>query len=143
MGIRFPMHLKDPKEIFLKCKQQIDFVKMSPAPLIDAKLTGLVAGTNLISAKQKMEAVLDIYGKCTAMLSDVTGPKSEAKFCGQSLADLKFYALSPIGLYFGIVSYNGKVSMGAVTDQACEPEASKLTAEWVHAFERLYKSAVG
>ena len=29
--IQFPMHLKDPKDVLDDCKQQIDYVKMSPA----------------------------------------------------------------------------------------------------------------
>eukprot|EP00927_Polykrikos_kofoidii_P069657 TRINITY_DN65213_c0_g1_i1.p1 TRINITY_DN65213_c0_g1~~TRINITY_DN65213_c0_g1_i1.p1 ORF type:complete len:477 (-),score=69.32 TRINITY_DN65213_c0_g1_i1:91-1521(-) len=141
--IRFPIHLKDPMQVFRDCKKQIDYVKLSPAPLIASKLTGVVAHTSLLGAKGKMDAVLDIYGKCTAMLSNVMGPASEAKFCGQPLDDLSFYALSPIGLYLGILSYNGKVRLGVVIDQACEPDASKLTGEWVDAFERLYKSVIG
>jgi len=138
--IRFPMHLKDPKDIFLNCKKQIDFIKLSPAPMITAKLTNII-GHSSLSAQQKMDLVLDIYGKVTSVLSNVMGPTSEVNFCGQPLDDLQFSAMAPIGLYFGIVTYNGKASMGVVTDKACEPDASKLAIEWKSAFERLYAAA--
>merc|ERR1711972_195513 len=107
--MRFPLHLKDPEAIFAYCKQQLDFVKLSPAPLIGHKLTST-----------KGDLALDIYGKVTAMLSNIPGPSSEVRLAGQALDDLKFYALGPIGLYFGIVSYNGHISIGVACDRECE-----------------------
>ena len=109
--------------------------------MIGSKLTDIIANSSCMSAQTKMNLVLDLYGKCTAMLSNVMGPTSKVNFCGQPLDDLQFYALSPIGIYFGIVSYNGKCSMGVVADKTCDPDASKLASEWKGAFERLYAAA--
>lgn len=140
--MRFPMHLKHPREIFRNVKQQIDYVKVSPAPIITSRISTCMANTTCISTQQKMDMVLDLYGKCSACLSNVMGPQEEVNFCGQALDDLQFYAFAPQGVYFGILSYNGKVSVGILSDVECEPDASKLAVEWTSAFDRLYAAAL-
>lgn len=137
----FPMHLKSPTDVFQECKRQTDYVKMSPEPLIDAWVTEKATNSGRFTAQEMWDKALDLYGSCTAMLSNVMGPSEEVSFCGQPLDDLQFYALSCIGIYFGIVSYNGKVSVGVVADKACEPDAGKLASEWMGAFDRLYAAA--
>lgn len=139
--MRFPMHLKTPKDIFLDCKKQVDYIKISPAPIISTKMSGMIANNNCISSQTKLDLILDLYGKCSACISNVMGPGEQVSFGGQPLEDLQFYAYSPLGVYFGIISYNGRVSIGVLSDVLCEPDATKLTDEWTGAFERLYAAA--
>ena len=69
-------------------------------------LTCLVS-PSLLSPKTKQNLTLDAAGKVTAMFSNVPGPNAKVVFAGQELDDMAFTAFGPIGLYFGVVSYNG------------------------------------
>jgi len=81
--------------------------------------------------------MLDSFGKVTAMLSNVPGPLTKVKFMDQDVDDLSFYALSPIGLYFGIVQYNGNFKAGICCDASLEPDPKKITDCWLPAWDRL------
>jgi hypothetical protein len=85
--------------------------------------------------------LLDVYGKATAMLSNVPGPASEAHFCGQPLRDLMFYAFAPLGVYIGVLSYNGRVSTGVCCVPECEPDASRLARFWKPSVDELLEAA--
>ena len=52
-----------------------------------------------------------------------------------------FYALAPVGLYFGLISYNGKVSAGIVMDPKIKAEPKGLAQCWKPAFEELYEGS--
>mmetsp|Transcript_1815 Transcript_1815/g.2419 ORF Transcript_1815/g.2419 Transcript_1815/m.2419 type:complete len:93 (+) Transcript_1815:50-328(+) len=52
------------------------------------------------------------------MLSNVPGPRNEVTICGKVVDDLQFFMFSPLGLYLGLISYNGKVSMSIAMDSA-------------------------
>merc|ERR1711879_312581 len=87
------------------------------------------------------DALLDAFGKVTAMLSNVPGPLTKVNFMGQEVDDLSFYAMGPIGLYFGIVQYNGQFKAGICTDAALESEPKRLADCWLPAFKKLSEAA--
>lgn len=139
--LRFPLHLEDPMKIFADMKQQIDIIKVSPEPLVRDKLLSFLVLRSGFSKDRVAMEVLKAFGKVTAMLSNVPGPLQTVSFGGQEVDDLRFYALAPIGLYFGVIQYNGQLRAGIVCDAEAEPEPSKLADCWLPAFERLHAAA--
>jgi hypothetical protein len=140
--LRFPVQLEDPQEILRDVKAQIEKIKISPEPAIRHKMVNALAANSLITPVAKKDIVLDAYGQVTAMLSNTAGPNAEVQIAGQPLEDLTFYTFSPIGLYFGIVSYNGTFRAGICCDASCEPEPERLAEQWGIAFDRVYASAM-
>lgn len=137
----FPIHIEDPVEMVVSIKKQIDKIKLSPEPIIRDKLVGVLAGSSMKKA-DIMNLVLDMYGKVSAMLSNVPGPQKTVFFGGQAIDDISFYALAPIGLYFGIVSYQGKISCGIAVSKECEPNATNLSSLWGQAFDKLHNATM-
>ena len=57
--------------------------------------------------------------------------------CGSPLDDLMFYSIVPLGVYIGVISYNGKVSTGVCCVPECEPDASRIAKHWKGAVKEL------
>lgn len=84
-----------------------------------------------------LDVLLDAHGSTTAMLSNVPGPQQQVKLMGEPIENLNFYALPPIGIYTGIISYNGWVSLGVVTTPQTCADPSKLTRHWALAWQDM------
>lgn len=138
--IRFPLHLVKPQDIFQDIKSQIDMIKVSPEPQVREKLINFLVLKSGLSSETMSKAMLDAFGKVTAMLSNVPGPLEKVNFMGRELEDLSFYAMAPIGLYFGIVQYKGQFKAGICCDASLEPDPKKLADCWLPAFERLHEA---
>ena len=68
------------------------------------------------------------------------GPQQPAHFNGQLVKKIAFQAFAPIGLYFGMLSYNGKVSASVAVDSNARGgsnQAKRLAKHWVPAFKEL------
>jgi len=139
--IRFPLHLEDPMAVFADIKSQIDVIKVSPEPHVRDKLVSFLVMKSGMPMSDIGDALLDAFGKVTAMLSNVPGPLTKVNFMGQEVDDLSFYAMAPMGLYFGIVQYNGQFKAGICTDAALESEPKRLADCWIPAFEKLSEAA--
>lgn len=139
--LSFPIHLEDPMEIFRSMKAQIDVIKVSPEPLVRHALVKMLTVGSPIPHRTAAALVLDQFGKVTAMLSNVVGPMQEVEFMGKTLDDMSFYAMVPLGLYFGIVQYKGWIKVGICCDSGLEPEPQRLAECWEEAFQALRKAA--
>mmetsp|Transcript_83559 Transcript_83559/g.258398 ORF Transcript_83559/g.258398 Transcript_83559/m.258398 type:complete len:490 (-) Transcript_83559:339-1808(-) len=140
-SLRFPLQYTDPMKVFANIKGQIDVIKVSPEPYVRDKVIGCVALKSRLPFTMVADILLNAFGKFTCMLSNVPGPLEEVAFLGQPLDDLSFYALAPIGLYFGIIQYKGNFKVGICCDAEREPEPRKLAECWEPAFQRLRTAA--
>ena len=50
--------------------------------------------------------------------------------CGEAVNDIMFYTFVPLGVYIGVLSYNGKVSTGVCCVPGCEPDAGRIAKHW-------------
>jgi len=76
------------------------------------------------------------------MLSNVAGPQKAVSLDGQVVEDMCFYCFNAIGLYFGVLTYNGKVNAGCSIDVDCENDATQLMKHWAPTFEKLYAAVM-
>jgi hypothetical protein len=79
----------------------------------------------------------------TCMLSNVPGPQQKVHLGGVALENMEFYLFGPVGVYFGILSYNGKVSVTANMDSKIGADPHKLVDLFPVAFEEIYKAICG
>jgi hypothetical protein len=70
-------------------------------------------------------------------VSNVAGPQREVFLAGRPVVDLHFYGLGAVGLYFGIVTYNGAASAGVTTAAAACGDPAALAGHWAAAWEEL------
>jgi hypothetical protein len=54
----------------------------------------------------------------TAQLSNVPGPATQVSLGGQKILDLTFSLFTPVGMYFGVLSYNGVVTASVNLDSS-------------------------
>merc|ERR1712224_719805 len=73
--LTFPIHLADPLAIFANVKAQSDSIKVSPEPVVRQGMVKFLVGQNANMGWDAVcDAMLDSFGKVTAMLSNVPGP---------------------------------------------------------------------
>ena len=139
--IHFPLKEEDPIKAFQKVKSQIDVIKVSPEPRVRS---ALVKSLTSCAAPQSVLAsvLMDQFGRVTATLSNVIGPMQEVECLGQALDDLSFYAMVPLGLYLGVVQYNGWIKVGICCDGELEPSPERLADCWDEAFQTLKEASM-
>eukprot|EP00277_Geminigera_cryophila_P030198 CAMPEP_0173062652 /NCGR_PEP_ID=MMETSP1102-20130122/3932_1 /TAXON_ID=49646 /ORGANISM="Geminigera sp., Strain Caron Lab Isolate" /LENGTH=521 /DNA_ID=CAMNT_0013929337 /DNA_START=69 /DNA_END=1637 /DNA_ORIENTATION=- len=130
---------KDPVELLYKIKHQTDKLKSAMyGDVIRLKITKFFLP--FVPKTSALDMILDYNGVSTGIFSNVPGPQRPVKLMGQTVEDLSFYALAPIGLYFGIITYNGRVSAGIVTSSETLKDPSKLARHWGRCWKDLQKA---
>lgn len=139
-AMELPIHFENPSQTLRQMKKQLDEMKRSPEPFMRARMSEHVI--NLLPPNKLWDLALDQIGKVTMMLSNVPGPQEAVYLNGQEVRDMAFYALAPIGVFFGVLSYNGKVSCGISTGRNCEPQATNISSEWATSFDQLFAAVM-
>ena len=60
---------------------------------------------------------------------------------GCDLESLEFYVFATIGLYVGLISYNGKMSACVVADATIKTKPNDICRHWAEQFSILEKAA--
>jgi diacylglycerol O-acyltransferase len=131
----FDFDYKSRIDLVWKVKRQIDKIKVSPSPAIQYKLAGVL--TNILPRKVLLDQLLNMANLATAQLSNVPGPQAPITIAGVKVEDLSFYLFAPVGLYFGIMSYNGWVSAGVNVDGTTKVDPKMLAKHWKLEFDAL------
>ncbi len=100
---------------------------------------GLLSALGMVpSAIQK--PVLDALSKkATAVLTNVPGPQHPLWLAGSKMSEMMFWVPQNgnIGLGISILSYNGKVFFGLISDRRLVPEPKKIIDRFQSEFEKL------
>jgi len=132
---KFDFNYKSRIELVWKVKRQIDKIKVSPSPLIQYKL--LKGLTATLPRRVLLDQLLNMANLATAQLSNVPGPQHPISIAGVQVVDLTFYLFAPVGLYYGIMSYNGQVSAGVNVDGSTKVDPKMLAKHWKLEFDAL------
>ena len=115
LNFPLPLNFRDEIDAVFKIKHMMDYYKVSPAvylmKVLGYRLLALLPETALIQAS------LENIRKPSCMISNVMGPPFECKLAGYALVEINFLASSVIGLYVGLISYNGDVRISFATDK--------------------------
>lgn len=133
--MKFNVNYDSVIDLFRKLKKTLDVAKLSPTPVVQLKVASMLFP--LLTLKGKNIMALNIGNKCTALLSNVAGPTSEVTMADNVLEDISFSLYSPLGLYLGLITYNGMLSCSVNAD-ASIPDPEELAKHWIPAFEELY-----
>lgn len=137
-GFNFPIEESDPLRLVWRIKDQIDQVKVSPAVPIKRVMTKLAF--HFFPRPLLRNAMERLTRAATATLSNVPGPQHPVSFMGMRVTDMRFYALSPLPTYLGIVSFDGKVNCGIVCDEQVSGKPKELAKHWLPALEEIERA---
>ncbi len=131
-----PVGIANPLARLYEVHQRMEALKRSYQPVIAFALLGL-AGYLPRAAQQEM---LDLLAnKATAVMTNVPGPQQPLYLGGARLGQIMFWVpqSGDIGMGVSILSYNGGVQFGLITDAARVPDPEQVIAGFRPEFERL------
>jgi WS/DGAT/MGAT family acyltransferase len=131
-----PVGMANPLARLYEVHQRMEALKSSYQPVIAFALLGL-AGFLPRAVQQEM---LDLLAnKATAVVTNVPGPQQPLYLAGARLGQIMFWVpqSGDIGMGVSILSYNGGVQFGLITDAARVPDPEQVIAGFRPEFERL------
>ncbi|MBI4987598.1 MAG: wax ester/triacylglycerol synthase family O-acyltransferase [Rhodocyclales bacterium] len=131
-----PVYLDNPFERVFEVRRRMDELKGSYQPVV---ALGVLAATGL-APKFVQDIVLDILAnKASAVMTNVPGPPQPLYMAGAHLAQQMFWVpqSGDIGMGVSILSYDGKVQFGLVTDRHFVTDPENIVSRFQPEFEKL------
>jgi WS/DGAT/MGAT family acyltransferase len=131
-----PVGIANPLARVYEVHGRMEALKRSYQPVIAFALLGL-AGFLPRAAQQEMLDVL--ANKATAVMTNVPGPQAPLYLAGARVGQIMFWVpqSGDIGMGVSILSYNGGVQFGLITDAGRVPDPERVIAGFRPEFERL------
>jgi WS/DGAT/MGAT family acyltransferase len=131
-----PVGIANPLARVYEVHGRMEALKRSYQPVIAFALLGL-AGFLPRAAQQEMLDVL--ANKATAVMTNVPGPQAPLYLAGARVGQIMFWVpqSGDIGMGVSILSYNGGVQFGLITDAVRVPDPERVIAGFRPEFERL------
>ncbi|HYD79655.1 MAG TPA: wax ester/triacylglycerol synthase family O-acyltransferase [Paucimonas sp.] len=131
-----PIGIEDPLARLAEVKRRMDELKGGYQALIAMALLGVLGTT----PKQMQSEIQNFFAKkATAVMSNVPGPQAPLYLAGSKLDQIMFWVpqSGDIGVGVSILSYNGGVQFGIVTDDAIAVEPHQIIKRFAPEFEKL------
>ena len=131
-----PVAIANPLARVYEVHGRMEALKRSYQPVIAFALLGL-AGFLPRAAQQEMLDVL--ANKATAVMTNVPGPQEPLYLAGARVGQIMFWVpqSGDIGMGVSILSYNGGVQFGLITDAGRVPDPERVISGFRPEFERL------
>ena len=131
-----PVGIEDPLARLHEVRARMDALKDGYQALVAMAVLGVLGAT----PRQMQTRVQNYFAKkATAVMSNVPGPQVPMYLAGSKLEQIMFWVpqSGDIGLGVSILSYNGGVQFGIVTDDAITNDPHKIIAHFEPEFEKL------
>jgi WS/DGAT/MGAT family acyltransferase len=131
-----PVGLANPLARLYEVHHRMEALKGSYQAVVAFALLG-AAGLAPNAVQQQM---LDLLAnKATAVMTNVPGPQEQLYMAGARLKQIMFWVpqSGDIGMGVSILSYNGGVQFGLITDAARVPDPESVIAHFRPEFDRL------
>lgn len=131
-----PVGMEDPVARLQVVQQRMGELKGSYTALVAMSMLGVLG-----SAPKTMQTEIQDYfaRKATAVMSNVPGPQAALYLAGSKLDQVMFWVpqSGDIGVGISILSYNGGVQFGIVTDAAMVDDPEQIISRFAPEFEKL------
>jgi len=134
--VLLPIGIEHPVERVLEVRRRMDQLKGGYTAVIAMAILGVVGLVPRLVQKQ----VLDLFGsKTTAVMTNVPGPQQPLFLAGAPVEQIMFWVpqSGDVAVGVSILSYNGGVQFGLVTDKAVCTEPQLIIDRFAPEFERL------
>lgn len=131
-----PVGIEDPMERLNEVRRRMNELKGGYQALVAMALLGVLGAT----PKQMQNEIQNFFTKkATAVMSNVPGPQTPLYLAGSQLDQIMFWVpqSGDIGVGVSILSYNGGVQFGLVTDQAIATDPHEIIRRFAPEFEKL------
>lgn len=138
--LALPLRVADPVERLRETKKRMDAIKQSIEAVTFYSLLSIFG----VTPRQVEEQALNIFGsRATAVVTNVRGPGQALYIAGSKIENMMGWVpqAGHLGLGVSIFSYDGKVSVGVITDAGLVPDPERITAHLRTRFEELLEIA--
>lgn len=136
-----PVDVDDPVARVLEVHRRMDALKQSRQPVV---ALGILTAMGM-APQPVRERLLDVLAaNASLVLTNVHGQDQARYLAGKHVAQQMFWVpqAGGIGVGASILSYNGQVSFGLVTDALRVPDPAALALRFAAEFERLVLAAL-
>jgi WS/DGAT/MGAT family acyltransferase len=134
--VLLPIGIEHPVARVLELRRRMTDLKGGFTAVLAMAILGAVGLAPRLLQKQ----VLDLFGsKTTAVMTNVPGPQHPLYLAGAPVRQIMFWVpqSGDVAVGVSILSYNGGVQFGLVTDKAVCTEPQKIIDRFAPEFERL------
>jgi diacylglycerol O-acyltransferase / wax synthase len=131
-----PVGIEDPMARLNEVRRRMDELKGGYQALVAMAVLGVLGAT----PKQMQNEIQNYFAKkATAVMSNVPGPQTPLYLAGSRLDQIMFWVpqSGDIGVGVSILSYNGGVQFGLVTDDAIASDPHEIIQCFEPEFEKL------
>ena len=136
IAVELPVGLDNPLARLYEIYRRTQALKHSYEPPVTLGIM-----TALGYAPQMLQdRLLDLLvSRCTAVMTNVPGPQHPLYLAGARIGQVMFWVpqVADIGMGVSILSFDGKVQFGLMTDTAIVPDPAAVIARFVPAFEQF------
>jgi len=140
--LSLPVGVVDPGQRLGELRRRMDSLKDS----LEAPVAFGILNTIGVMPQSLQDIVVNIFGlKGTAVMTNVIGPREQLYLAGAPLDSLMFWVPQSghLGLGVSILSYNGQVWMGTITDAGLVPDPEAIIDAFQTEFHELLEEARG
>lgn len=131
-----PVGVEHPLQRLYELRRRMTELKGSYQPLLALGLLNAVGyGPRIIQ-----DQVTGLLGSsASAVMTNVPGPQQPLYFAGQRIAEQNFWVpqSGSIGMGVSILSYNGRIQFGVITDVGLVPDPDAIVGRFALEYEKL------
>jgi diacylglycerol O-acyltransferase / wax synthase len=134
--VELPIGVEDPVERLHLVRDRMRAVKGSAQPIVAFVLLSAVG----MGPRILQDQISQLIGRnATAVMTNVPGPQKPLFFAGREIDEIEFWVPQSggIGMGLSILTYNGKVQFGLVTDSNLVPDPESVINQFSDEFEKL------
>lgn len=136
-----PIGVTDMTERVFEVKKRMDELKHSQQPTV---ALGILMSMGMVPEAIKEKALEALAANASAVITNVRGAPNACYFAGKRVARQVFWVPQSggIGVGISILSYDGKVDFGVITDVRRVPDPDEIVERFVVEFEALLIGAL-
>ena len=134
--VDLPVGVEDPLARMFLVKERMGALKSSSQPIVAFVLLSAVG----LGPKILQDQIGALIGRnATAVMTNVPGPQKPLYFAGREIDEIDFWVPQSggIGMGLSILTYNGRVQFGLITDANLVPDPEAIINKFADEFEKL------
>src|SRR5258706_3620579 len=134
--VDLPVGVEDPLERVRLVRERMAALKGSAQPIVAFVLLSAVG----MGPKILQDQIGALIGRnATSVMTNVPGPQKPLYFAGREIEEIDFWVPQSggIGMGLSILTYNGRVQFGLITDSGLVPDPDSIIDQFGDEFEKL------
>ena len=134
--VDLPVGVDDPLERIRLVRERMAALKGSAQPIVAFVLLSAVG----MGPKILQDQISALIGRsASSVMTNVPGPQKPLYFAGLEIDEIDFWVPQSggIGMGLSMLTYNGKVQFGLITDAGLVPDPDRIIEQFADEFEKL------